>query len=71
MSSWYYYHDNALYVSEYAPFVDGWVEIQKSDKETYTITFSLYDDLKNNITGTFTSEAPAMISGVLHPAISL
>ena len=71
MSSWYYYHDNALYISEYAPFVDGWVEIQKSDKETYTITFSLYDDLKNNITGTFTSEAPAMISGVLHPAISL
>ena len=51
MSSWYYYRENALNISEYAPIVDGWVEIQKNDEGTYTITFDFYDDLNRNITG--------------------
>ena len=70
MSSWYYYRENALYISEYAPIVDGWVEIQKADKGTYTITFNVYDDLNNNRTGT-THVTPFMESAVSHPAISL
>ena len=71
MSSWYYYRENALNISEYAPIIDGWVEIQKNDKGTYTITFNVYDDLNNNITGTYTYVKPNMESAVPHPAINL
>lgn len=71
MSSWYYYRDNALHVSEYAPIVDGWIEIQKNDEGNYTITFNVYDDLNNNITGTYTYVKPNMESAVPHPAINL
>ena len=70
MSSWYYYKDNALHISEYAPIVDGWVEIQKTGKGTYTITFDVYDDLNNNITGT-TDVTPYMESAVSKSVINL
>ena len=71
MSSWYYYKDNALYISEFAPIVDGWVDIQQNDKGTYTITFNVYDDLNNNIIGTYTDVKPDMKSTVLYPVINL
>lgn len=71
MSSWYYYKDNALYISEFAPIVDGWVDIQKNDEGTYTITFDVYDDLNNNITGTYTDVKQDMKSAVLYPVINL
>ena len=70
MSSWYYYRENALNISEYAPIVDGWVEIQKNDEGTYTITFDVYDDLNNNITGS-TNVTPFMESAASQPAINL
>ena len=71
MSSWYYYKDNALYISEFAPIVDGWVDIQKNDEGTYTITFDVYDDLNNNITGTYTDVKQDMKSAVSYPVINL
>ena len=70
MSSWYYYRENALNISEYAPIVDGWVEIQKNDEGTYTITFDVYDDLNNNITGS-TNVTPFMEAAASQPAINL
>ena len=70
MSSWYYYQENALHISEYAPIVDGWVEIQENEEGTYTITFDVYDDLNNNITGT-TCVKPFMESAASQPAINL
>jgi hypothetical protein len=71
MSSWYYHRENALHISQYAPIVDGWVEIQKNDKGTYTITFNVYDDLNNNITGTYTIVKSDMESAVSQPVINL
>ncbi len=71
MSSWYYYRENALNISEYAPIVDGWVEIQKNDEGTYTITFDVYDDLNNNITGTYTIVKSDMEYAVSQPVINL
>lgn len=71
MSSWYYHRENALHISQYAPIVDGWVEIQKNDKGTYTITFNVYDDLNNNITGTYTNMKTDMESAVSQPVINL
>ena len=70
MSSWYYYRENALNISEYAPIVDGWVEIQKNDEGTYTITFDVYDDLNNNITGS-SNVTPFMEAAASQPAINL
>ena len=70
MSSWYYYRENALNISEYAPIVDGWVEIQKNDEGTYTITFDVYDDLNNNITGS-SNVTPFMEAAPSQPAINL
>ena len=55
MSSWYYYKQNAANVTEYAPVVSGWVEIIKNDDDTVTVEFDVYDDLNNNITGSWTS----------------
>lgn len=83
MSSWYYYQDNSMNISEYAPLVDGWVEIQVNDEDTYIITLSAYDDLNNNITGTFTyapsdyvqasvqTNVQANVSGVSHQLKSI
>lgn len=71
MSSWYYYQSNALDISEFAPIVDGWIDVQVTDSETCTVTFNVYDDLNNNITGTYTYVASANVSGVSHPAINL
>ena len=71
MSSWYYYKDNALHISEFAPIVDGWVDIQKNDEGTYAITFDVYDDLNNNITGTYTDVKLDMKSAVSYPVINL
>lgn len=42
-------------IIEYAPVVDGWVEIKENSDKTVTITFDVYDDLNNNITGSWTS----------------
>ena len=55
MSSWYYYKQNAANVTEYAPIVLGWVEVTKNSDETITVTFDVYDDLNNKITGSWTS----------------
>ena len=70
MSSWYYYRENALNISEYAPIVDGWVEIQENEEGTYTITFDVYDDLNNNITGS-SNVTPFMEAAASQPAINL
>lgn len=56
--SWYYHRTNSVDISEFAPLVDGWLEIQVTDGEVYTITLDAYDDLNNNITGTFTYQMP-------------
>ena len=55
MSSWYYFKQNAANITEYAPIISGWVEITKNDDETITVEFDVYDDLNNNITGSYTS----------------
>lgn len=71
MSSWYYHKTNYMFTSEFAPIVRGWIEIQVTDKEVYTVTFDVYDDLNNNITGTLTCVIPASVSSVSYPAITL
>ena len=71
MSSWYYHRANALHISDYAPIVEGWVEIQTNDDGNYTITFDVYDDLNNNITGTYTSVVPSKVANASFPTISL
>ena len=60
MSSWYYYKQNAANVTEYAPVVSGWVEITQSADETITVTFDVYDDRNNHITGTWRSSGSAL-----------
>ena len=60
MSSWYYYKQNAANVTEYAPVVSGWVEITQSADQTITVTFDVYDDLNNNIKGSWTSSGTAI-----------
>ena len=55
MGSWYYYQASSLNISEFAPLVDGWVEIQIHDEYSYTIKFDVYDDLNNHITGIYTN----------------
>ena len=55
MGSWYYYQASSLNISEFAPLVDGWVEIQIHDEYSYTVKFDVYDDLNNHITGTYTN----------------
>lgn len=73
-ASWYYYRENSLHISAFAPIVDGWVEIQVTDDNVYNVTFDVYDDLNNNITGTFTQVIPtnvSNVSGVSYPAITL
>ena len=71
MGSWYYYQASSLNISEFAPLVDGWVEIQRNDNGSYSVTFDVYDDLNNHITGTYTNVATANVSSASHPAISL
>jgi hypothetical protein len=56
-SSWYYHKPTSMSISDYAPIVDGWVEISVTDKKTYTVTFDVYDDLNNNITGSWSYKA--------------
>lgn len=56
--SWYYHKSNSMNISDYAPIVDGWVEISVTDKKVFTVTFDVYDDLNNNITGTVTYTQP-------------
>ena len=58
-SSWYYQKANYMFTSEFAPIVGGWVEIQVTDNDVYTVTFDVYDDLNNNITGTLSCVLPA------------
>ena len=53
-NSWYYYRDNPKHISGYAPIVNGWVEITDNNDGTATLTFDVYDDLNNHITGTWT-----------------
>lgn len=71
MCSWYYYRENPLTISDFAPIVDGTIEIQVVDTNVYNITINVYDDLNNNITGTFTQVIPAYASGASHPALTL
>lgn len=63
MSSWFYYYDSAMHISDFAPVVEGWVEIETVNKTISSIKFSVYDDLNNNITGTCTYAVPTMASG--------
>ena len=53
MDSWYYYYDSAMHVSEFAPIVKGWVDIQIGEDESVNLSFDVYDDLNNNITGSW------------------
>ena len=53
MDSWYYHYDCAMLVSEYAPVVKGWVEIQYNENGIMGVSFDVYDDLNNNITGSW------------------
>ena len=71
MSSWYYYEASALNITDIAPFVDGWIEIQAGDNDVYNITVNLYDDKGNKIVGTYSNAAPANLSAVSRPVISL
>lgn len=70
-SSWYYYEASALNISEIAPVVGGWIDVQAGDNGLYTITFNLFDDKGNNITGTYSNAVPASLSAVSFPVISL
>lgn len=56
--SWYYHKPTSMSISDYAPIVDGWLELSVTDKKVYTATFDVYDDLNNNITGTLTYTRP-------------
>ena len=71
MSSWYYYKKNTANVTEYAPIVSGWVEISKGEDGKITVAFDVYDDLKNHITGSWTSESPLMKSGESYSKVVL
>ena len=71
MSSWYYYKQNTANITEYAPIVSGWVEIAKNDDGTITLTFDVYDDLNNNITGSWTSSYSVIKSCQLRSVVSL
>lgn len=70
-SSWYYYEVSALNISEIAPVAGGWIDVQAGDNDLYTITFNLFDDKGNNITGTYSNAVPASLSAVSFPVISL
>ena len=54
MDSWYYYKGDAQHITGYAPVVSGWVEITDNHDGNVTLTFDVYDDLNNHITGTWT-----------------
>ena len=71
MASWYYYASNAMNIPEIAPIVDGWIEIETQDNQFFTITFNVYDDLNNNITGTWSDVMPAKASREPRPVINL
>ena len=60
MNSWYYYKQNTANVTEYAPIVSGWVEISKNDDNTITVTFDIFDDKNNHVTGAWTSSGSAI-----------
>ena len=51
-NSWYM---TAGYV-DFAPLVDGRVEVEKVDEETYIFHIECYDDLGNKIAGVFTGK---------------
>ena len=73
LGTWYYYKIGSLNIPEFAPFVDGWIEIEINDG-SYTVTVDVYDDLNNDITGTFTYAVPASVSsvyGLSYPVLSL
>ena len=55
INSWYYYRKNMANITEYAPIVAGWIEISENNDGTLSVEFDLYDDLNNNITGSWTS----------------
>ena len=41
---------------DFAPLVDGSVEVEKVDAETYIFNIECYDDLGNKIAGVFTGK---------------
>lgn len=74
MGGWYYYEDHNSQITESAPFAKGWIDVQVSDNGTYTITFDVYDDLDNHITGTHTyveATGASCLSSAPRPVVSL
>lgn len=57
LQKWYYYREDISSITEYAPVVAGWVEITENADRTITVAFDVYDDLNDNITGSWTSSS--------------
>ena len=53
MNSWYYYKQYSTNITEYAPVVSGWIEISEDNDGAVIVSFDVYDDLGNNITGSW------------------